>query len=567
MFLRKLTIKKCNVVIREIIFRKGLNLIIDETDVVNKKKSGNSVGKTTVIRLIDFCLGGDSKNIYSDLEFKSNDTVIEKFLKDEQNNILIVLVLKANLIDSSSDEITIERNFLLNSKKIQRINGKTYNDKDFRIELNKLLFHRSALKPTFRQMISKNIRHEKARLDNVLKILNSYSKKEEYETLILTWLGINIDKLEQKQDLLQNIKLEKNTLKAIQEGKSINDIEQSLIILDKDLLEKENRISDIRTNTHFEVDFKTLNLLKKQINYVKTSIVATKLRIDLIEESKTEIESQNVEIDASIVKDFYQEAKLLLPNLQKKFEDLLNFHKEMSKQKIAYITKELPALQSELQEKEINLRDLLTKEQTLSEKLNNIISSDDYNNLIIKINELYERKGAINKQRDLIKKSEEKLSCFSKQLGILNSTINSKIPELKERITKFNEYFCSFSSDLYDGEKFILSFDTKDDIIEFNITTVDGNMGTGKKRVQIAAFDLAYIKFAEYYNIPHLNFVIYDQIENIHGNQLNTLLVNLVDKINCQYIAPVLKDKLPSGMDVETYKILTLSQDDKLFKI
>ena len=55
MFLKSLDIKNGDVLIREISFHKGINLIVDETKPENKTESGNSVGKTTVLRLIDFC--------------------------------------------------------------------------------------------------------------------------------------------------------------------------------------------------------------------------------------------------------------------------------------------------------------------------------------------------------------------------------------------------------------------------------------------------------------------------------------------------------------------------------
>ena len=58
MFIKSLTIENSSGVIREIPFHKGLNLIVDETKSNNEtnKASGNNVGKTTVIRLINFCI-------------------------------------------------------------------------------------------------------------------------------------------------------------------------------------------------------------------------------------------------------------------------------------------------------------------------------------------------------------------------------------------------------------------------------------------------------------------------------------------------------------------------------
>jgi uncharacterized protein YydD (DUF2326 family) len=62
MFLKSLNISGTAGEIRHIKFKKGVNLIVDNSE--SPKESGNNVGKTTVLRLIDFCLAGDGKNIF-----------------------------------------------------------------------------------------------------------------------------------------------------------------------------------------------------------------------------------------------------------------------------------------------------------------------------------------------------------------------------------------------------------------------------------------------------------------------------------------------------------------------
>ena len=106
MFLKNLIIEHNDIIVRNIKFHKGINLIIDETNSLNKKETGNNVGKTTILRLIDFCLAGDGKSIYQDNEFKSKTNIlIEDFLKE--NNVLIKLILKEDLEDENSKEILL----------------------------------------------------------------------------------------------------------------------------------------------------------------------------------------------------------------------------------------------------------------------------------------------------------------------------------------------------------------------------------------------------------------------------------------------------------------------------
>lgn len=75
MFIKSLQIANKDGIIRLIKFHAGLNLIVDETPVDETpteptKTTGNNVGKTTVLMLVDFCLGADAKAIYTDPETK-----------------------------------------------------------------------------------------------------------------------------------------------------------------------------------------------------------------------------------------------------------------------------------------------------------------------------------------------------------------------------------------------------------------------------------------------------------------------------------------------------------------
>lgn len=169
MFLKSLTISSYTDVIREINFHNGINLIVDETPNSKGTETGNNVGKTTVLMLIDFCLGAEAKQIYTDPEHKKEEyKLVKDFLID--NKVLVTLVLKENLSVDSSSEIRIERNFLPRRQKIQKINGMPKTDDEFEETLTSMLFPGHYGKPTFSQIISHNIRYKDLSINNTLKI-------------------------------------------------------------------------------------------------------------------------------------------------------------------------------------------------------------------------------------------------------------------------------------------------------------------------------------------------------------------------------------------------------------
>lgn len=151
MFLKSLTIIHGDgSIIRDIRFHAGLNLIVDETPVVSGKETGNNVGKTTVLKLVDFCLGAQAKAIYTDEENKKHEyKLVKDFLVE--NRILISLILKENILQKESREVLIERNFLLRKEKIQRVAGENKTDDGFEEALTDLLFPgHYGNKPTFK---------------------------------------------------------------------------------------------------------------------------------------------------------------------------------------------------------------------------------------------------------------------------------------------------------------------------------------------------------------------------------------------------------------------------------
>lgn len=565
MFLKNLKIENNGNIIREIQFFTGLNLIIDETKTDSKKESGNNVGKTTILRLIDFCLGADGKNIYSDSEFKKHtNDIVKNFLTQEQ--ITVTLTLKESLLNKNSKEIVIRRNFLGSGKKIQEINGKKYNKQEFIKELKNLIFASKEEKPTFRQIIAKNIRYEKNRLTNAIRVLHDTTTQQEYESLDYFLLGINLKSADLKQKLLADLKIEENLNSKFNKETSLSTIDQSLIVIQRSISELLHQKESFNLNKNFENDLKELNQIKSEISSISTSLSSLEFRKSLIEESKKNLENQYSQTNTESIRKIYEEAKAFIPNLQKTFEDTLKFHNKMVENKIKYITQDLPELIQKIEELKNEISQLVSKEEKLIKKLQSASAFIDLEEIIKELNILSERKGKLLEQQRLWKDSKEAISKINQKLHNIEEETKSYDVLINEKIVIFNKYFANISNRLY-GEQFVLSLGENKKGRELVISSVSGNLGTGKKKGQIAAFDLAYIQFADELNIPCLHFVLHDQIENIHDNQISSLLTEIVSSVNCQYILPVLRDKLPSEIDVKKYEILSLSQDNKLFKI
>ena len=571
MFLKKLVIENNTGLIREIYFRKGLNLIVDETQNHKEEtkdqvdhKSGNNVGKTTVLRLISYCLGSDGKNIYEDTEFKDNkNTIIRDFLVDTEVVIHLMLV---DDLDYPSEEIKIARNFLSRNKKILTINEKQINIKDFDLTLKKLIFKSDVEKPTFKQIISKNIRDDEKKLANIVKVLNHFTTIEEYEALFLFWLGINTGTHNRKEQLTKNKVKEENYQKRLKKEGSLSLTEQQLNLVDDRIKELEQQKSLFNLNEFFEEQLVELNRIKSELSKSSSILSQLHMRRELILESKAELESEKTYIDIQEIELLYKKASKLIPNLQVSFQDTVKFHNELINEKVEYITLELPTLTTNLQGLNDKINRLRDREKELSIVINSSNYNVNYEAILLEFNEKYERRGNLSERKNLWDESNSKLARINTELDDINEGIENKDELIQDRITLFNQYFSKISQALY-GEKYLLSSQKDDRGYKLVVTNFEGNPSTGKKKGQIAAFDFAYIQFAEAVDINLLHFIMHDQLENIHGNQLSTILVDLSNMINCQFVLPIIKDKIPVNLDIDDFIILSLSEDDKLFKI
>lgn len=566
MFLRKLQIKNKEGVIREIFFRKGVNLIVDETpESQQQQTTGNNVGKTTLLRLIDYCLGAKGDDIYKDHEFLAHpNTEIEDFLI--KTEVLLTLEMIPSWDIQETNGILIKRNFLKRKQKIQSINGITYSDDEqFREVLKLLIFHTEDPKPSFRQIIAKNIRITPERMSNIVKVLGNFAKKEEYEALFLFWLGIGTTSSAEKSELLDK-KREENRFqkRLIREGGDLTFIEQQLVFHVDKIEQLEKQKADFSLNKEYNEDINTLNYIKLSLNTIASKISILEERKALILESKADLEVEQIHIDTQQIALLYQKAKALIPNIQVSFEQTVRFHNDLITQKLAYITHELPEIEQELNQQRERLVSYRKGEISLTEKVKKIALWESLEKIISELNKHYERKGSLEKQKEYWLKSIERLEFIEKKLKEIDHTIEQNDAFIRERITLFNKYFSQMSNLLY-GEHYLLFQQKRQGTYDLVVQNVEGNPSTGKKKGQIAAFDFAYIQFADELLLPSLHFILHDQLENIHDNQLNTLF-EVANGLNGQYIVPILRDKIPQEIDINPYTILTLSQEDKLFR-
>jgi len=571
MFLKSLQIinNKNSSVIREIVFRNGINLIVDESE---EKITGNNIGKTTVLKLIDFCFGANKNNIWQDPE---NPKEVYALVKDFliENEVLVVLTLSDSLNSKEEkDDVIIERNFLSSQKTvIRRINGQQYIEEEFENALKELFFpNLTAEKPSFRQIISHNIRYKDLSINNTLKTLDKFTSDAEYETLYLYLLGCEFNEGNQKQGILQNIRQEDNFKKRLEKFQTKSAYETTLSLIENDIEELNIKKSKLNLNENFDSDLNKLNKIKYKINKLSSEISKINIRKELIIEAINDLEAHKSEIDLPQLEQIYNQATDILGELHKSFENMVNYHNQMITEKAKFINNELPNLEQKLKQKYKQLEVLLGQESKLSKLIAKSDSFEELELLISELTEKYRIKGEYENTIQQLQEVEDNLNSYNKELKEIDEALFSDEFEekVKTQLNKFNKYFSSVSEYLYD-EKYALKYEkvtNRKGQRLYKFSAFNTNFSSGKKQGEISCFDIAYILFARNEEIPSMDFLLNDKKELMHDNQL-VKIAQFVNENNIQFVASILKDKLPLELNNPDNFILELSEDNKLFRI
>lgn len=574
MFLKLLKIETEDEVLRELHFHKGINLIVDDTPIsmnnANELKTGNNVGKTTVLKLIDFCFGAKAKNIYTDPENKRQDyELVKNFLIDYK--VVITLVLKENLDDDDSNEIVIRRNFLSRNKVLRQVDGKNCTEDEFEEQIRMILFpDLKEGKPTLRQLLSHNIRYSDESIGHTLKVLNRYTKDVEYETLYLYLFGCKFEGGQKKQELLTKIGQEISFKERLEKKQTKNAYEVALALVEREIQNLNKKKANFNINENYEEDLDHYTQIKYEKNKTAELISNLEIRMNIIVETQRDMEQEMSDIDLQQLRQIYFQAGTQFEKIHHTFEELVTYHNKMVAEKIRFISKELPELNSKVIDERKHLDTLCEEEKKYAAIVAQGDTFAELEKLIEELNEKYRQKGEYESIISQMEDVDTNIEQYRKELDEIDKKIFADEFEdtVKNQINKFNIFFSEVSKKLY-GETYAIKYETEINKKQqklYKFSTFNANMSSGKKQGEILCFDLAYIQFADSEKMPCVHFLLNDKKELVHDNQLVNVMDYVSDK-NVQFVASILKDKLPDKLKKEEFYVIELSQEDKLLRI
>lgn len=110
--------------IREIEFKDGFNII------TNSEDDGNQIGKSTALRVLNFCLGSNGKNIWYDPESRTKNEAVEKLVTSGRMEFSLSLLVNRKPCNITRRIHKVEQKTRSVDKIYSTINDVEYNTND-----------------------------------------------------------------------------------------------------------------------------------------------------------------------------------------------------------------------------------------------------------------------------------------------------------------------------------------------------------------------------------------------------------------------------------------------------
>ncbi|MCO7124773.1 DUF2326 domain-containing protein [Sporolactobacillus shoreicorticis] len=557
-------------------FNSGVNILLaDKTDNSSEKSTRNGAGKSSLVEIVHFLLGGSCGK---ESIFRTPELINYSF-----SMLLNIEGYEITVSRAGSSPSKVRLSFDPQSdffKMIKTKNGYCKNT-DWKIYLGALYFNINADNDeiNFRSIFPYFARKQ---YDGGFLEPTTYfrSQKNSNKQIALSFL-LGLDwHLANEQMNLETRKKDLNNLKKIVATQTYKNLLNVSANLKTEITLIEDRVSKLNNNIKaFKVypEYKKVeeeaSEISRQISDLSNKNYLDKQLIDELEKAANE-EAANVS-ELTIDK-IYEEVGLKLPDLIKNtYEDAKKFHEAIIKNRRSYLNDEIVELKTKMSERHEELQLLSKKQESKMRILNSHGALEQYNNLQNELNilenNLTERKrqldilNTIDESKSKIQVSEENLRMKTKR------SLDDHFELLKKAILSIEH-----SSNALYNFKSQLEIGLSKSGISFIMTT-DGQKSKGITNMQIFCFDIMLIEMSIFLS-RKLRFLIHDShlFDGVDDRQIKNAIqyaINLSKDLDFQYIITMNSDDLPKfdDLDINDFilpvKLTDKSVDGGLFGI
>lgn len=533
----------------------------------------HSVGKTTLFKLIDYCLIKKSKpkfleasvfedfTFYLELELADNSYLTIRRKVKKRTKIAVKLHSSKEdfrtLVDDEFDIVdgydkvlaffTEKINFSINDKPIEK----------YRNYLSYFLREKDDFSHPF--------------------MLNKYKKGSdvEWKTIVASMVGLDNIIVRKKSNIEKEIEKLEIEITSLENNSnfSLSDIEvvkETLLILQTELDEKETRYEN------FDFYFKEHHINKELVNDVEEIIAnLNKERYSLGKKQKLIEKSlvKDQEIDLKKVQKLFSEVNINLSEmLIKSYEDVIKFNDKITKDREIYLKSEHQKIEKRL----LEIDDILLEKNTKRKELLSVLTDTDTFSKFKKIEqEIVIIKTNISLVEEKYKKLKE-YKCKLRRVKILNKRKSKLVTQLDHSIKTPSETLITIKATFKRLSRMVLGVDAilnialnSNDNLVFETKVIDTTVVLNNSKEEGEAYSRMFCFIFDasialtYKNQNFFHFVAHDGLFDNLGIEYKKGIIdvlNLLVQNGLQYIFTSIED------EIDNEEFLSLCRTEYLVK-
>lgn len=562
-----------NEVVKSITFHTGLNVVLadiaSDDSKKNNKNSRNGAGKTSLIEIIDFCLGGSIKTL--------NSSVIENWTYALELDIYSKTYTAYRCVSDSKKIYFLDGDFSKWDIKPVKIKSDSVSntiysyymkEDDWKDFLGRYLFSldntvSDKYYPKYRSIISYFVRYNEGAFLDPFKYFKTQKawQAQIYNAYLLNlnWeYAITMQNLKDEKDMITKLKnATKNGYFKNYTG-TLGELESEKVVLQNKVVKYDNELAEFKVHPHYEDIQKEANQLTEQIHNLSETLTVQK---SLLEKYETD-NIEEKDSDISTIKLIYGEAGLMFPdNVTKSLEEIVEFHSTVIKNRKDYLNDEIKRLTDEIQKNDHYLNAFLDKRAEKMKILKTHNAIDEFNKLQNRNGELKAQLSEIEKHIENIKKMETDLTENKKKMLELLSKAKQDLNEREEQRTIAIKTFAEIADFLYAEkdkiDKIGLSIDFDENGYKYN-AFIGKDKSTGRTAMKVFDYDMTLMKIRNVNNnLP--GFLIHDSdvFDSVDERQVAKALEyadNSAKELNTKYICFMNSDRIPEKLFDENFK-------------
>ena len=474
-----------------VVFKDGLNIIVAKQKEPVSINTYNGVGKSLLLHIAHFCFGADSIS-----EFK-------KELPGWVFRLDFTHEGKKHYVERSTDN---------QGKTI--IDGKEFKHKEGNNTLSEIIFGVDSLpdKVSWRSLISRYIRRFRGSYTSFDTFI---PKEKDYNKLLNNCylLGIDTDLIIRKKEIKDRLDSNLNSRDSIKKDDTFrkyflgdNDPVIAASSLKDEISVIEKAISSFQVSENYHEIQSEADEISRKKDQLESDCFFFKRRIDNINQSL----SQHIANNDFHLMELYGEAKVGSPEMVKKsLKEIEVFHNNLISSRDLRLRKQLEQQEKELREKEIQIKALGDKMDSLLLYLNTHGALEEYVALTRKLSDSKQELSKIEAFQQLQKEFEDTYRNIRSEFINLETEAAKYLEDNSEFIESLSSQFRSYAKEFYPGKVSGLSItnNTGENCLRYSMDAkIQDDSSDGINSVKVFCFDMLLLLSP----IAHIDFVFHD---------------------------------------------------------